>query len=102
MAESSAAFSSPVELIDPDGEGIYYHDSISPNPLLRAAQLFFGTASRWREIDHKTVWLQPNLDGDEWVPANIGRFPYGWRLNLPKRWFRGERYAYCTPKPEAM
>jgi hypothetical protein len=92
----------PETLIDIDGEGIYYHSDLIPSPLLRAAALFFGTWRRWREIDFHHVWMRPSEDGDEWVPADIGRHPRGWKLNLPKRWFPFESYVYCTPKPGSM
>lgn len=92
----------PRELIDPEGEGIYLHDESIPSPLLRAALIFFGDWRRWREIDSTSVWMRPSAEGDEWVPANIGRHPRGWKLNLPHRWFPVERFAYCTPKPESM
>ncbi len=100
--DSLSAAAAPQELLDPDGEGIYLRADLIPSTLLRAAGLFFGDWRRWREIDHEGVWMRPAESGDEWVRADIGRRPRGWKLNLPKRWFPVERYVYCTPKPEAM
>jgi hypothetical protein len=78
--------SPPEELLDPDGEGIYLLNDPTPwrwGVLLTAAWRLFGNAREWRNVDH----------------ASIGKRPFGWRLNLPKRW-RPVAYAYCTPKPE--
>lgn len=47
------------------------------------------------------AYMRPAPDSDEWRPASIGRFPRGWRLNLPHRW-RPVLYSYCTPDPEAL
>jgi len=66
---------------------------------MEASLLFYGTRAEWREIESKTVYMRPKNNGsDEWKIADIGRFPKGWRLNLPRRW-RPHAYAYCTPKP---
>jgi hypothetical protein len=89
-----------MELIDPEGEGIYLLD-VNIGVLRRAALIFHGNASAWREIDQETVWMEPNplsREG-EWRRANTGRFPRYWRLNLPRRW-RPIAYVYCTPKPD--
>jgi hypothetical protein len=95
--------SPPSELIDPDGEGIYLLNDPVPwrwGVLLEAAWRLFGDAREWRSVCHETVYMRPVEDGsDEWRPADIGRCPYGWRLNLPRRW-RPVAYAYCVPSPE--
>lgn len=64
-----------------------------------AAYIFHGDGRLWREIDHQSVWMEPSETGDEWVPSSLGRRPRGWRMNLPRRWFKGVQYVYCTPKP---
>lgn len=92
----------PRELLDPDGEGIYLYDDRGFPPLLmRAALIFFGNLGRWRDVEVEDRYMRPGPDGEEWFPANIGRWPRGWRLNLPRRW-APVRYAYCCPKPETM
>lgn len=88
----------PSELIDPEGEGIYLSEDSSPGVLLRAAMLFHGDWRLWREVEARTVWMRPKKDSDEWEEVSIGRFPYGWWLNLPARW-RPVRFVYCTPLP---
>jgi hypothetical protein len=96
----------PRELLDPAGEGIYVlaeHDEPnrpSMGPLIHAAHLFsMNWAHEWQNVDVEYVYMRPDEDSDEWVPASTGRFPRDWRLNLPRRW-RPVMYAYCTPKPD--
>lgn len=92
----------PRELLDPDGEGIYlYNDGEFPGVLMRAASIFFGDMRKWTDIQSETRWMRPGDDGEEWFSANIGRWPRGWRLNLPRRW-APIAYSFCWPKPEAI
>lgn len=63
--------------------------------------MLFDDAREWRNVDVTTVWMYPDRGRDEWVPVSTGRFPRGWRLNLPRRW-RPAAYAYCTPKAETL
>lgn len=88
----------PVELLDPDGEGIYILSDSIPSPLLRAAQIFHGTMAAWPEVEQRTVFMRPKKNSDEWerVPRGL---PAYWRLNLPRRWFPWATYAYLTPRP---
>lgn len=88
----------PRELIDPDGEGIYLYGEGDDNVLMEAALLFHGDRRLYREVATELAYMRPSEDGETWLRASIGRFPRGWRLNLPKRW-RPVLYIYCTPVP---
>lgn len=86
----------PRELLDPDGEGIYlYDDGSFPGVLMRAAQILHSDWREWRAVSNTVAYMQPG-DDELWYPANIGRWPRGWRLNLPRRW-RPVLFHYCTP-----
>jgi hypothetical protein len=94
----------PRELLDPDGEGIYLLDLGCAGlpekfgwPLLHACQLFGMGMREYRELRTEVVYMEPGED-DHWFPANTGRFPRYWRLNLPKRW-RPVAYTYICPPP---
>jgi hypothetical protein len=101
--ESAAAHTAPPrELIDPDGEGIYLHeDQGFPGVLMRAALLFFGDMREWRNVEQRTVWMRPSEDGETWGEVGLGRFPFGWKLWLPRS-RRPVLFVYCTPNPEAL
>lgn len=99
----------PAELLDPDGEGIYLLDEWSNDapfgwPVIEAARRLnvFDDDGRldWRGIDLEVVYMEPSADGETWNRTLAGRWPQGWRLNLPRRW-RPVTYMYCTPRPEA-
>ena len=100
MSGSVAFPRGPVELLDPDGEGIYLYAEDEDNLLLEAAWRLHGDRRAWPEVETQLVWMEPSETGDEWVPAKIGRWPRGWRLNLPLRW-RPVAYLYCTPRVAA-
>jgi hypothetical protein len=93
----------PLELIDTEGEGIYLLDDPGeyglpeeyPGVLHRAARIL---ECDWQEVEHRTVYMRPKKSSDEWKHVDVGRVPYGWKLNFPKRW-RAVAYAYCTPTP---
>jgi hypothetical protein len=95
MPEPNGALRSgpPLELLDPEGEGIYLLNDEGTSVLIRAARLF---GCSWREVEHSTVYMRPDKTGDAWHEVNVGRFPYGWRFLLPRRW-QPVDYAYCTP-----
>lgn len=86
----------PLELIDPDGEGIYLLSDQPGSVLMRAAWLFYGYSSAWREVESVTVFMRPKKNSDEWWLVPRG-WPRWWRLSLPRRWFPWALYAYCTP-----
>lgn len=99
-------FVAPLELLDPDGEGIYLYDVLwegdgpsYPGTLNRAALILYGDMREWRNVVTESVWMRPG-DDDLWYPAATGKHPRHWRLNLPPRW-RPVAYVYCTPKPDA-
>jgi hypothetical protein len=101
-ARSAAHTAPPRELIDPDGEGIYLHeDQGFPGVLMRAALLFFGDMREWRNVEQRTVWMRPSEDGETWGEVGLGRFPFGWKLWLPRS-RRPVLFVYCTPNPEAL
>lgn len=94
----NARLNPPQHLLDPDGEGVYFHDG-SGFLLQSAAVMLFGDAREWRNVNIEVVHMQPREGTDEWVPWQAHRFcPRYWRLNLPRRW-RPVTYLYCTPKP---
>jgi hypothetical protein len=103
LIHQNAMADPPRELIDPDGEGIYILSDSSeyrtwPGVLMRAAMIFHGAYSEWRDVESELRYMKPLEDGETWVQASTGRFPRYWRLNLPKRW-RPVLYTYCTPRP---
>lgn len=95
----------PTHLTDPDGEGIYILDEPSemgdnyrlPVLLMAAAMLDVY----WRDVHSELVYFRPVKGEDRWFPAPTGRYPHGWRLNLPRAW-RPVLYAYCTPRAGAQ
>lgn len=90
----------PYCLIDPEGEGIYFHQDYNAG-LMEAARLFFNDAKKYREINTKITYWKKSEDCDELIPADIGKYPRGWKLNFPKKW-RAEMYIYYTPKQGSM
>lgn len=88
----------PLELIDPEGEGIYLsHDDYACDGglgILHRAMFILGL-DHWREVEHRTAFMYPKNDGsDEWfeIPWTLW---WRWRFNI--RRFSPVAYAYCTP-----
>lgn len=101
--------SPPMELLDPEGEGIYMLDERLVErpfgwPLIEAARRLSVVDDNgrpdYKALDTELVYMEPADDGETWNRArNAWRRSHpGWRLNLPRRW-RPVAYLYCTPKP---
>jgi hypothetical protein len=65
---------------------------------MRAAQILFSDWREFRSVHVTPVYMRPG-DDELWYPANIGKHPRGWRLNLPRRWCP-VLFHYCTPRAE--
>lgn len=99
-----------MELLDPEGEGIYMLDEFPRGgcpfgwPLIEAARRLSVVDDNGRPdpraVDMELVYMELSADGESWDRArNAWRRSHpGWRLNLPRRW-RPVAYVYCTPKP---
>lgn len=80
----------PLELLDPDGEGIYVLPSSVGGRSQALAWAAHTLGCYWRDMTVETVAFL--RDGDEYRRASFK----SWRWMLPERW-SPVAYLYCTP-----